>query len=101
MAIIGGSSIVRLARRVAKLVRKHSAAGVLLQGGTAPAVAALVLMADIFSALDAAGAFDGAYSGELAQARKEPEMDPVAAMSMTPAQALEVLGMAVNSRKLL
>lgn len=95
----GGPTIVRHARRLAKLVKKHSAAGVLLRGGTAPAVAALVLMADIFQALDAAGAFEGVILGDdvvMFQAKQE---DISWAMSMSAADALEILFAQENARK--
>lgn len=71
----------------------------LLRGGTAPAVAALVLMADIFTVLDAAGAFDGEYTfGEMAMAKAAPQ-DITWAYNLTGAEAIEILSSEINSRK--
>lgn len=99
MAITGGSTIIRHMRRVAKLVGKHSAAGILTLGGTAPAVAALVLACEIFQALDAAGAFDGVMSGSFGLMDKQADIDPIQAMSMSRDEALSILNMHVSARK--
>lgn len=80
-------------------MKKHSAAGVLLRGGTAEAVAVLVLMADIFTVLDAAGVFDGEFTfGEMAMAKAVPA-DISWAYTVSSADALAILAVAENSRK--
>lgn len=55
----GGSSIVQQAVKLARLVKRHTAAGSLAYGMSLPAATAISLAADLIIALDALGAFDG------------------------------------------
>lgn len=55
----GGSSIQVEALRLARLVKKYTAAGAMAYGFSAPAAAAVTLLADIIIALDALNAFRG------------------------------------------
>lgn len=55
----GGATILQQVVRLARTVKKHTAAGAMAYGLSLPGAAALTLLADIVVTLDTLGAFEG------------------------------------------
>jgi hypothetical protein len=91
VATRGGSSIQSQALRLARLVKKFTAAGAMAYGVSAPGAAALTLMADIIIALDALGAFRGQGGSFGENLPLTLEADQAAFLGMTRAQMAELL----------
>lgn len=80
-----------IALRLARVVKKYTAAGAMAYGVSAPGAAALTLMADIIIALDALGAFRGQGGEYGIPLNPGLEAEQAAFLNMTRAEMVSML----------